>query len=768
MSLKLAVNDYIAQHDVHPSVLNELGWLDEAPATGWVNLDFETRSAVNLLTDGAYRYAAHHTTQVICASWSFDGGKTVHNWSPFRPTPHDDLQLARLFDAVRRGVPIRAFNAGFERLIWAYVCTNDHGWPPLPLEQFFCTAAQARANGLPGALDNLGRALKLNTLKNQRGKELIQLLSVPCGGTMDEPVFNEDPELIIEMIDYCDDDVRVEAEAMLHMRELMDREWSEYHANEHVNDRGIGADIAFAEKAIRYSDREMRALMQQLQEATAGALEKPTQHQRVKEWLMAGRTEYTLDMYLDEVGDQVDDATVKDLERGPRWIAGPEPRVSDAVLSAMTTYKQGKRKLSLDKAVRHNLLSMEAENPGTLSPTVKEVVELWDLAGRSSTAKYRRMTQRELNGRLPGLYIFGGAMGTGRFSSVAVQVHNLVRDCVDDFDAALNQLNEYGITGNKSDDIKVIHLLAEMMRPTLMAAPGKKMHWSDWSNIEGRGLPYLANDPRANKKLQLFRDIDADERPRRSKDHPDGKLDVYQHCAIDLGFDPITQRQEGKVGELSFGYGGAEGACQAMARNYNVHLAPGQGKRLAQKWRRANPWAPMFWEVLKDAAWSALASPLKEFKAGLVTYKYTPDTHNGLGTLWCQLPSGRPLAYPAPKFERVPAPWNPEDTVVELTALKANFKPKAGETEWPRFKLWMGLLAENITQAFCADLLRHVIDTAPEYDVIVVGHTHDELVAEGDDDMGRRLQQLMLTRPSWLSPDFPLVADLNTGLRYSK
>jgi len=151
-----------------------------------------------------------------------------------------------------------------------------------------------------------------------------------------------------------------------------------------------------------------------------------------------------------------------------------------------------------------------------------------------------------------------------------------------------------------------------------------------------------------------------------------------------------------------------------------------------------------------------------------VAYFYTKETHNGLGTLWCQLPSKRLLAYVNPKFERVPCPWDEDQTMTELTAIKANFKPKQGETEWPRNKLWYGVLAENVTQAFCADLLRTTLVSARNYDLEVVAHTHDEIVVEDEWDVSERLQWVMQQRPDWVEDIFPLAADIKSGKRYSK
>jgi hypothetical protein len=107
--------------------------------------------------------------------------------------------------------------------------------------------------------------------------------------------------------------------------------------------------------------------------------------------------------------------------------------------------------------------------------------------------------------------------------------------------------------------------------------------------------------------------------------------------------------------------------------------------------------------------------------------------------------------------------------MLELTALKANFKPKQGETEWPRHKLWYGVLSENITQAVCADLLRAIQVKAEEFNIPIHLHTHDELLAMSDDaTTGAKLQNLMMHgAPDW-AEGLPLHADISEGVRYTK
>ena len=106
----------------------------------WV--DFETKSRCNLLTKGVYNYAQDLSTEVLCMSYAF-GDNEVITWTPDQPFPED---------VMRHEGMIYAHNAAFERLIFWYVLQVN-----FKLEQFYCTATQARANCAPGSLEDAGR-----------------------------------------------------------------------------------------------------------------------------------------------------------------------------------------------------------------------------------------------------------------------------------------------------------------------------------------------------------------------------------------------------------------------------------------------------------------------------------------------------------------------------------------------------------------------------------------------------------------------------------
>jgi len=122
---------------------------------------------------------------VLCMSYAFDD-EDVQTWLPSLPFP----------ERVRnhKGL-IYAHNAAFERLIFWYVLQIN-----FELEQFYCTATQARANCAPGSLEDVGRFAGASMKKDYRGAQLIRALCVPP--------FKDDPALMAELVQYCEQDVR--------------------------------------------------------------------------------------------------------------------------------------------------------------------------------------------------------------------------------------------------------------------------------------------------------------------------------------------------------------------------------------------------------------------------------------------------------------------------------------------------------------------------------------------------------------------------------
>lgn len=631
-------------------------------------LDFETRSKCDLPARGPYNYARHPSTQVLCMAYAVDDGD-VELWTPDQPFPREILTHQ-----------IRAHNAAFERLILWYVLCPDLDLPEPALEQFYCTAAQARSNCAPGSLEDVGRFAGASMKKDHKGAALVRKCCLPP--------FKHTPQDLADLFEYCKQDVRAMRAISKSLRELSPEELADYHVNERINDRGVKVDVELCLAAMRYSEAERVEIEARVVELTEGAVTS-VRSPKMRQWV---------------------------LER-----LGPEAR----------KLARSKDKDSIDKTVRANLLAME--NPDEVPPAVAEVIQCADDLWASSTAKFGRLAALadDEDQRVRGAFVFAGGAATGRAASYGAQVHNFPRKSAKE-PVELRHALVRGHAVVPRFGKRVTDALKSMLRPALVADHSFVV--ADWSAIEGRVNPWLCG---AEAKLDIFRQ----------------RLDPYKvNAAATYGvrYEDVTdeQRQVGKVQELALGFGGSTGAFAAMGRGYGVRFEEAQARRIVDAWRRANPWAVMFWQDLERAYMSAMRHPGHEFTAGRITYVYDKQH------LWYMLPSGRVLCYPFAKFEGE-----------HLTYAKASWKPAADATEWPRARLWAGLACEGPTQATAHDLLRHALRQCEG----AVVHVHDEIVIETAEPEKAKaeLERIMVTPPDW-AVGLPLAVEAKVMARYGK
>ena len=140
-----------------------------------LTLDFETASNCDLSEAGAWVYAEHPTTEILCAAWVFSPGGQEYVWIP----GHNDVLLMWLRRAANGGVIFEAHNAAFEQAIWHYIMVPQYGMPPVPVERWDCTMARCLYKGLPAKLETAAQVLGLDEQKDMEGSHLTRSLSKP-------------------------------------------------------------------------------------------------------------------------------------------------------------------------------------------------------------------------------------------------------------------------------------------------------------------------------------------------------------------------------------------------------------------------------------------------------------------------------------------------------------------------------------------------------------------------------------------------------------
>ena len=646
-------------------------------------LDIESRSQCDLIKSGLARYARDLTTEVICISYAFDEGEVKTWFAEDEPFPQE------LIEYFNSGQTIYAQNASFERNMFDFVISNDYEFTPPKLEQWRCSSARAMSHGLPGSLGDICKALDLPLQKQKEGTRLIREYSAPGFSTEWK---NNDKQL---MQDYCEMDVLTMRQFCSVLRELSDEEWHQYHVTEKMNDNGVPIDIKFATSALLYSEEIKSDVDLRIRNHTEGSVPNARSRKLRDAWVLK----------------RLDDKHKKLLE----------------------VKRKGEIKISFDQKHRENLLNSED------TPTeVRKMVELVEEAGGSAVAKYKSMVNTHVDNRCFGAMIWNGAGATGRYSSRGLQLQNFKRDVFDEPDELIQQINSKKSVASPSIT------LGRLTRSAIYTKKG--LTFSDYSQIEARVLPWLADEPNSHKVLEAFK--------------ADRDIYIENACGMfDVEYDQVSKddRQAAKTAVLACGFGGGVGALLAMASAYGISFSDDKAQEIVRRWRNANSWAQNLWYGLKEAMWAAVRHP-----CGVFHYKRIKFLFDGKDWLWMMLPSGRCLAYFSPRFEEVEYPWG--DTGVEVTCLWGGSKPKVGE-KWPRRTLNHLILAENATQATAADLMRETIVRVHEAGYKLLFSVHDELIIEGMHK--ENLTNLMTVSPQW-AEGLPIEADTQEGERYGK
>jgi DNA polymerase bacteriophage-type len=711
------------------------------PAGQILWFDFESRSTSDLKAGGAYRYAADPSTQAIVLAyavgdgpaqvWHADGAILDWNSAPgdLRAAFHDGMMLA-------------AFNAGFDAAIWNYATLN---FPFLEAERVIDVMVQAGVSNLPVNLEHASRSLG-DDGKQADGKELIELFCIE--GAAPEQY----PDEWQRFLDYALRDVEAMRAVYRKTRPLPQAEWAQYWAFERINRRGVCIDVPFTERAAAMAAEDAIAINRRLVELTGGAVDKVTQSQRIATWMH----------------DEIDDAAMREV-----LVCGAPSDDSDEDDPAP--------ELSLTRDRVGRVLAMLDAKNGGLSDSetkVREVAELRMYGAGASPKKFARMSEQHVDGVLRGQYRFAGAGQTGRMTSKGAQIQNLTRDTAGKDGAAEAPLVDLiadgcthaEIAAADPVDVPVARKLALLVRPALVAGPGKVFVWSDWSAIEARSTPYLAASEGGEQVLDVY----------RSNDRDPSLPDTYMMAAADILHKDVqeitkAERQIGKVVVLACGFGGGVRALQRMALAYRINFDDAEARRVVDAWREANSWAPAFWGKHRNgesfglwgAAMSAWEMPGCVTIAGRLAFVYREDYLGG--TLFTSLPSGRLLTYPRPKWRDVRVLDKDGKPTGEKRA-ELSFQRAYG-----RAKLWHGTLCENAVQAAAADILRETvtrIETNPALSWMPIRMTtHDEIVVEVDearaDEAKAALRREMLTIPDWAA-GLPLQSEESACRYYTK
>ena len=743
-----------------------------------ITIDFETRATIDLKTHGAYVYAVHPETEIMCLAFQVEDERP-RIWVPdkflkmLEPlTLNYEFASDRLtYKTILSADRIIAHNSMFELLMWNSILHKRFKWPDLPLDLLYDTMSMCAYHALPLALGKAGEALNLQVQKNQLGHTTMMKMCKPRkplkkereklandgvdfleDGSFYHPesdshfhLWHETAEQMQILFNYGCDDVKTERLLFTTLPQLPDKEREIWLMDQRINLRGVPVDIENIKPIIEtVADRKAEKLAE-FQKLTKGAVTGPQSYVALREWVN----------------------------------------------------EQAKLKVkSVDKDATNAILDL----PG-IPDNVRKVLLIKSELSKSSVSKLKAMVDRSSSdGRFRGMAQYHGA-STGRWSARGVQMHNLPRDSYGEED--WEQTNRYIVEGDLDaltmlyDDI--YYVASRCVRGSIKAQEGYEFLCADFKSIEMVGAAYLAGEE------QVLNDVRA------------GK-EMYKVAASNIfnkNYDDINkgERQTGKVGELSLTYAGGIGAYAVMAKAYDIDLESlipfvlptitederYIGNRavhaymrinpkamsfnaamccdvIKQRWRRSRPAITAFWAGLESAAYQAIANHGKVF-----AYRAIKFACNA-GFLKCQLPSGRVLHYFLPKVQSVkrkvkdteghPATCMCDECITWDEAITyMGMKTVEGKTttQWTRLSTYGGKFCENITQAFCRDLLAHGMLRLEDKGYPICLHVHDEAVSErliGEGNLDE-FCNILAEVPDWAA-GMPIEADGWKGKRYRK
>lgn len=641
-----------------------------------IHIDFETRSELNIWEVGAWKYAAHPSTDILCMAYAVDDG-------PVKILDRDDVLLSLPMNILGR--KLCAHNAFFEQAVWYHILHKRLNWPLPAIGQWHDSMALANAHALPASLEKCAEALNLSVQKDMSGKRVMQKMSKPRKPSKhDSSRWFEAPEDFETLHEYCRQDVIVERAIYKALRQLNKQERSVWVLDQCINHLGVPIDTDAVLSALYIIGEFEARLNAEVKEITDGHLDGVT--------------------YIGKI---------------LRYLAKHNIDIPD-----------------LTKATVAQVLRRE-----DIPAHIRRLLEIRQQLGKISTKKYQSMLNSVgKDGRIRDTLMYHGA-STGRWTGKLVQMQNIPRGNVKDTDQAIDIMKLGDVeTFEMCYGPDVMGAISSCIRGMIYAPEGKTLYVADFAAIEARVLLWLADDRRG---LKLYRE----------------GVDLYVDMARQIfNSENISkrQRQLGKTAILGCGYGMGSDKFFATCISWGQEVSKDLAKRAVETYRNTYSSVKRMWYAQEDAAIRCCRTR-KNQTCGHVTW------HISGSFLFCRLPSGRDLAYPFPRLQKIETPWG--DIKDALTFMEINSITK----QWVRNSTYGGKLTENITQAVARDLLAEAMIrlTSRNYPVILT--VHDEIICETRENYGslEEFISIMEEVPGW-AQGCPVSAEGFKRRRYKK
>lgn len=603
-------------------------------------LDTETFSPVDLKKTGAYAYSEHPETEIMICSYAFDE-QPVQLWDATDGSrmPED---LRKGLRQVQRGRAKLVMQNGlmFDRLLMRECWGID-----IDPRDIIDTMVCAFRHSLPGGLDALCTVLQVEeeNAKDKRGKALIQRFCKPTPKNYKIRRYSREthPQEWEEFLVYARSDISAMREVHHTLPDWGNTAFENtvLAVDQRINDRGFFVDTPLANAAI------------------------------------------------DAVKQHKIELQVEAAEKYGSGLTGA------SFLPALRELAPAHDVPNAQKSTLNDLLADE-----DLPDDARVIIEMRLGASSTASTKYNPLLLGlSADGRRRGCIQYGGAKRTLRWAGKMFQPQNLARGYFsgEELDYGIELL----LRGRAHWLYDVSRLTASTVRSCIIPTEGNKLVVADYSNVEGRGLAWLAGEETA---LDTFR----------------SGLDIYCVTAGKMfGLEPDVikktrkdLRQIGKACELGLGYGGGVAAFLTFAKNLGLNLydmaevmkgtfpdhiwaAAKRGyeyARIQEKnkkgfngqkpdrpsydlpknvwltcdsikrmWRESHPATCRLWVDLEESARMAIKNPGKVYWAGApvrengdraikISRTFTRENGDKVPGWWLkvELPSGRILSYP--------------------------------------------------------------------------------------------------------------------------
>jgi DNA polymerase len=672
-----------------------------------LSLDWETKSELDLTEVGIDLYSAHPSTEILMGAFKIDG-QTTEQWVPAEGEriPTDLKEALRDPEVHKIG-----FNASFERLI---------AWRKLGLgvgdyASWRCSMALAYMFSFMGGLDDIAEQMDLRYKKSPRGKLLVRTFCGPNKPTKNQPFIwrdqHSDPELWEEFKGYNirDEDTEWELWSKLIKFGVPDWQWELYTLDQIINDRGLPINRTFVQNALEIAQRRKAELISEQNRITG--LANANSGPQLLPWLQERGYAY----------DNLQKANVV------KMLAAEEEEVKNPTQTYDYTVKALVPASYPDAFV--NALG-QIEGNAILTGECRIVLRFRQGSSKTSTTKYEAcITALGDDDRLRHCFQFAGGSRTNRWAGRKIQPQNLPRtpkwlepeDHIDfdrlDYCNSLIEAGDYGTLGVFAGE--QMDAVAGCVRSTIQAHEGKKLVVCDLSSIESVVIFWLTDCERG---MNVFRN----------------GLCAYKDFATTLygvPYEEVTksQRSGAKPAVLGAGYrlsggelrDGEKTGLWAYAENMGVQMTREEANRAVAVFRETYSEIKNGWYQIEDTIERAMMAGGKIVKWGPLEFQIVKPF------LRVGLPSGRSMWYYKLHVEKYEA----EGRYGKYWRTNISYMGKDQVTnQWRRIESHGGKFIENFVQALARDILGFGMLAAHLAGFFIVGHVHDEIISEEDED----------------------------------